>query len=223
MFEWHNEAAKKWDERADFWNQSSKDMWDHGSRSTIIPFLKEYIQPCKILDAGCGDGYGSYLLQQQGFQVTGIDVSLKMIEKAKSRDNEKMVQFLQGDIADLPLADGIFDAIIAINSIEWTVNPLQVLKEFSRVVSSSGYLCIGILGPTAAPRQNSFQRLYGENVICNTMMPWELEKLAQENGYRVVNSHGVYKREVTPNSIKGLSNELRQALSFMWVFIFQKK
>jgi ubiquinone/menaquinone biosynthesis C-methylase UbiE len=223
MFEWHNEARKKWDERADFWNQSSKDMWDQGSRSTIIPFLQQHIKPCSILDAGCGDGYGSYLLQKQGYEVTGVDVSTNMVEKAKSRDTENKLQFLQADIASMPFSDATFEAIMAINSMEWTLDPLGVLKEFSRVLRSSGYLCIGLLGPTAAPRQNSFQRLYGENVICNTMMPWELQSLAEENGFRLINGHGVYKKEVTPATLIGLSSELKQALSFMWVFIFEKK
>ena len=37
-FNWH-ESAEKWDSSAEFWNQNSQEMWDSGSRSTIIPFL----------------------------------------------------------------------------------------------------------------------------------------------------------------------------------------
>jgi ubiquinone/menaquinone biosynthesis C-methylase UbiE len=222
MFQWHKEAERKWDERADFWNQNSQEMWDHGSRSTIIPFLKERVEPCHVVDAGCGDGYGSYLLSQHGYQVTGIDLSMHMIEKAKKREHGNDLHFVQGDVSNLPFQDGEFGAVMAINSLEWTKDPLSVLNEFSRVLNDKGYLCIGILGPTAMPRKNSYQRLYGENVICNTMMPWELERLATENGYTVVDGHGVYKREVTPPIIKGLSTELKQALTFMWVYIFQK-
>ncbi|WP_246941913.1 class I SAM-dependent methyltransferase [Bacillus pinisoli] len=223
MFNWHNEAAKKWDEKADFWNQSSKDMWEHGSRSTIIPFIKEHIPAGNVLDAGCGDGYGSLLLHKEGYQVTGIDLSGKMVEKAKLQDTNENVQFMEADIAKMPFPNDTFDAVMAINSFEWVNDPLMVLKEFSRVLTESGYACIGLLGPTAAPRHNSYVRLYGEDVICNTMMPWELEKLATENGFKLVNGHGVYKRGVTEVTIKGLSDDLRQALSFMWVFIFQKE
>ncbi|MBM7663244.1 ubiquinone/menaquinone biosynthesis C-methylase UbiE [Bacillus mesophilus] len=223
MFDWHYEAQKKWDEKADFWNQSSKDMWDQGSRSTIIPFLQQHIKPCSILDAGCGDGYGSYMLQKQGFKVTGVDVSTNMIEIAKGRDTKNELQFLQSDIAKMPFPDASFEAIMAINSLEWTIDPLEVVKEFKRVLRPSGTLCIGLLGPTAAPRQNSYQRLYGENVICNTMMPWELQSLAEENGFRLIDGHGVYKKGVTPQTLNGLSSELKQALSFMWVFMFEKK
>jgi hypothetical protein len=79
------------------------------------------------------------------------------------------------------------------------------------------------LGPTAQPRKNSFQRLYGEKVICNTIMPWELEQLANENGWKTVDGFGVYKKGVKEQHTKSLSKELKQALSFMWFFYCKKK
>ncbi len=224
MFEWHNEAEKKWDERAEFWNQNSQEMWDHGSRSTIIPFFQNHIEPKScVLDAGCGDGYGASKLSDLGFDVTGIDLSQQMIERASDRILDRNLQFVQGDLTKLPFHNEQFDGIMAINSLEWTENPLLTLKELRRVLRENGFLCIGLLGPTAMPRKNSFQRLYGENVICNTMMPWELEKLAEENGFVVIDGQGVYKREVSQETLTGLPTELKQALTFMWLFILQKK
>ncbi|MFZ3590909.1 class I SAM-dependent methyltransferase [Bacillus sp. DJP31] len=224
MSQWHKEAEKKWDERADFWNQNSQEMWDHGSRSTIIPFFQKHIEPpCTVLDAGCGDGYGAFKLSEQGYQVIGVDLSKQMVKIAKKRETGKSLQFIQGDLTKLPFQDEEFEAIMAINSLEWTEDPLSVLKELSRLLKEKGYLCIGLLGPTAVPRKNSFQRLYGERVVCNTMMPWELEQLATENGYTVIDGLGVYKREVKPTTLSGLPSELKQALTFMWVSILQKK
>jgi ubiquinone/menaquinone biosynthesis C-methylase UbiE len=223
MFEWHKEAEKKWDERADFWNQNSQDMWDSGSRSTIIPFFQKYIQKgSTVLDIGCGDGYGSLKLNREGYVVKGLDISTQMIDLAKKRGESDTLQYIQGDLMQLPFQENEFEAIMAINSLEWTERPLEALLELSRVVKQKGHLCIGLLGPTAMPRNNSFERLYGKNVICNTMMPWELEKLAIDNGLKVIEGHGVYKREVTPKHLEGLPLELQQALTFMWVYIFQK-
>ena len=50
------------------------------------------------------------------------------------------------------------------------------------------------------PRINSFDRLYGEPVFMNTMMPWEFERLANEQGLTLVGSQGVYKRGVNDAS-----------------------
>lgn len=224
MFDWHKAAEKKWDERATFWNKNSRNMWNEGSRSTIIPFLKQHITPSsKILDAGCGDGYGSFMLGEQGYHVTGLDFSHKMIDNATKLVNGESLNFVQGDLAQLPFHNNEYNAIMAVNSIEWTQNPLLVLQEMKRVLIQGGHLCIGILGPTAKPRENSYQRLYGENVICNTMMPWELQKLALENGFSLVDGHGVYKRDVKESLVGHLPDELKQALSFMWVFMFKKE
>jgi ubiquinone/menaquinone biosynthesis C-methylase UbiE len=113
--------------------------------------------------------------------------------------------------------------MMAINVLEWTEKPAHVLAEFKRVLKKGGHLCAGILGPTAAPRMNSFNRLYGEETICNTMMPWEFEKLAEESGWKMIGGHGVHKKEVTDENYQGLSDELKQALSFMWVFMLRKE
>ncbi|MFD1019241.1 class I SAM-dependent methyltransferase [Thalassobacillus hwangdonensis] len=222
-FQWHREAERKWDERADFWNQKSKAMWDEGSRKTIIPFLEKHVaNGSSVADIGCGDGYGSYKLYKDGYHVTGVDISTEMVELAKKRLENESMTFIQGDFVDLPFEAESFDAVMAINCIEWTEVPVQALNEVKRVLKPGGKLCIGILGPTAMPRTNSYRRVFGEEVICNTMMPWEFASMAEETGWRIVDGHGVYKREVTEQHLEDLPEELKQALTFMWVFILEK-
>ncbi|GGF33781.1 methyltransferase [Halobacillus andaensis] len=223
-FNWHKEAEKQWNERSTFWNANSQNMWDSGSRKTIIPLVKQHVKKGhSIADLGCGDGYGSYKLAQAGYQVTGLDLSEEMIELAKSRLAHETLHFVQGDLVQLPFEGESFDAIMAINCLEWVEVPYQGLEEMKRVLKPGGKLCIGVLGPTAKPRVNSYPRVYGEEVICNTMMPWELEQLGLENGWKLNDGHGVFKREAEGMDISALPRELQQALTFMWVFIFEKE
>ncbi|WP_163971752.1 class I SAM-dependent methyltransferase [Oceanobacillus halotolerans] len=224
-FNWHKKAEYQWDKRASFWNERSKDMWENGSRKDIIPFIKRHI-PKKdfILDIGCGDGFGSYQLYKAGYRVTGVDLSSEMIGRAKryvQQGND--MSFIQGDITKLPFSDNQFDGIMAINVLEWTANPLEAILELKRVMKRKAFLCVGILGPTAGPRQNSYDRLYGDEAICNTMMPWEFEQLASENGFTIKDGFGVYKKGVNKNEVKNLSIPLQQALTFMWVFMLRKE
>ncbi|KGP73912.1 methyltransferase [Pontibacillus yanchengensis Y32] len=222
-FNWHKEVEKKWDQNVTFWSEKSRAMWDHGSRSSIVPFIEKHVgKGSYIGDIGCGDGYGSYKLKEAGYDVIGVDLSPKMVEHANKVCDENLC-FKLGDLASLPFEDNTFDALIAINSIEWTEEPYLALKELKRVLKPGGLLCVGLLGPTAGPRQNSFRRLLGESVICNTMMPWEFEQLALESSWSVIDGQGVYKEGVKPEHYETLPKQLKQALTFMWLFMFQKE
>jgi hypothetical protein len=72
------------------------------------------------------------------------------------------------------------------------------------------------------PRTNSYRRLYGEEVICNTMMPWEFEQLANENGWEKLDELPVYKRGADAINLHNVPTDLKQALSFMWVFMLKR-
>ncbi|GLV66170.1 methyltransferase [Bacillus mycoides] len=221
-FNWHESAEKKWDNNAEFWNQNSQEMWDSGSRSTIIPFFEQYVkQEAQVLDVGCGDGYGTYKLSRANYKAVGVDLSEVMIQKGKERGEGPNLSFVKGDLSSLPFENEQFEAIVAINSLEWTENPLLALNEIKRVLKKDGHACIAILGPTAKPRENSYPRLYGKDVVCNTMMPWEFEQLAKEQGFEVVDGIGVYKRGVNEKMLGQLPTELQQSLTFLWVFMLK--
>lgn len=224
MGHWHDQAQQMWSQKANDWNTNSKHMWENGSRKTIIPFLKKHVaNESYIADIGCGDGYGSYKLMNENYRVVGMDISREMIQIANKRSIGDQLSFIQADAAKLPFEDHTFDGLMSINCIEWTEKPRETLLEFQRVVKSNGTLCIGLLGPTAHPRQNSYTRLYGDNVVCNTMMPWEFGRLAQESDWEILDGQGVYKKGVKEELVKDLSIELKQALTFMWVFMLKNK
>lgn len=219
---WKDQSEKLWNERAENWNSRSEKMWENGSRKEIIPFFQKYVKKnAKVCDLGCGDGYGSYKLTQAGYEVTGVDVSEEMLEKAAAVNAGGSAKFLKGDMENVPVKNRQFDAVLAINSLEWTESPLNVLNEMKRILKDDGIVCIGILGPTAGPRVNSYRRLYGEKVVCNTIMPWELEKLAGENGWEKLDEYPVLKKEAEELAKGSLSNEMKQVLSFMYIFIFK--
>nr|WP_208379630.1 class I SAM-dependent methyltransferase [Alkalibacillus almallahensis] len=223
---WHNQAKEQWNERANFWHARSQSMWEEGSRRNIIPFFNQFVpEHSAVLDLGCGDGYGSYKLWQLDYKVTGVDLSDDMIDLCRERLTEDMdqLQFQQADMAQLPFEDSVFDSVLAINSLEWTEKPSETFREIGRVVRSGGYLCFGILGPTAGPRANSFERLYGEDVIMNTMMPWEFEQLAEREGYHIIGSEGIYKEAVSDSMLEQLPKDLKQSLTFMWLTMLQKQ
>jgi ubiquinone/menaquinone biosynthesis C-methylase UbiE len=222
-FNWEKEAEVKWNNQAASWSSRSRNMWEKGSRKNVIPFLQNNLEEeSKVLDIGCGDGYGSLKLARAGYDVTGIDISGEMITRAREQVSPDQATFIQGDVNNLSFADRYFDGVMAINVLEWTADPAKALDELIRVVRVDGLLCIGLLGPTAGPRANSYDRLYGENTICNTMMPWEFQQLASEKKLEYVDGYGVYKKGIKESHYKDLSLELKQALTFLWIFMLRK-
>lgn len=225
-YKWHKKAEKEWDDFALTWTKNSQGMWEGGSRKNIIPFFSQYVPTgVKVVDLGCGDGMGSLKLAQAGYNVTGIDFSQVMIELAEEKSKQQLgLTFIQGDFTSLPFNDEEMEAAMVINSLEFTGDPLRVLREIHRIIKPGGHVCFGILGPTAEPRKKfSFDRLLGEEVIMNTMQPWEFENLALASGWKPVAETGVGKRGIDYSKLDHLSKELKQAVSFMWLFIFQKE
>lgn len=221
---WDDYVEKAWNKNAASWDARSVNMWDNGSRKEIVPFMEKYIDKgSSVIDIGCGSGYGTYKLHEAGYEATGIDISHKMIELAKEQFSVDKLTYVSCNINELVERKKKYDAVLAINVLEWTEDPLEAIENLHEVTKPGGYLCAGILGPTAGPRQNSFPRLLGEQVIFNTMMPWEFAKLAEKSGFTLVDEYGVYKKGITDDITVLLSTELKQALSFMWIFMLQKK
>ena len=88
----------------------------------ILPRLLELLGALagrRVLDAGCGEGYLARVLAARGARVTGIDLSPRLIELARSRETTGAERTEGGSIdyrvADLsePLPEGVgpFDAI----------------------------------------------------------------------------------------------------------------
>jgi len=226
MSQWNTEAAEQWDRFAADWHANSDNMWERGSRRTILPFFQRYVSADTgpVLDAGCGDGFASCKLASFGYAAEGIDIAGEMIRLAHDRAKKDglSVPFQTGDISRLPFADETFAGILSINVVEFTPSPRKAILELRRVLMPGGTLVLGILGPTAGPRAHSYRRLYEEDTIQNTMMPWEAKKLAAENGLRLLGEEPVYKEGVTPDIAGRLSVELREAVSFLTLFALQK-
>src|SRR4051812_31300791 len=65
----------------------------------------------RVLDAGCGLGYGSAALSEAGAaSVVGVDVAEGVVEVARERVPAG-VEVEVGDVASLDFADGTFDVV----------------------------------------------------------------------------------------------------------------
>jgi tocopherol O-methyltransferase len=96
-----------------------------------------------VLDAGCGVGASSiYLAQQHGCRVTGITVSgvqvRQAIEQARRAGVDHLVNFRLMDYTAMDFPDAMFTKAFTLESANYAVDKLDLLKELFRVLSPGG-------------------------------------------------------------------------------------
>lgn len=86
----------------------------------LLAFAERFLHGAptpRCLDLGCGAARNSLPLAEMGLHVTGTDLSMPMIEAARSRASREgaglSVEFILGPMAPLPFDDGTFDLVVA--------------------------------------------------------------------------------------------------------------
>jgi ubiquinone/menaquinone biosynthesis C-methylase UbiE len=95
----------------------------------------------KILDAGCANGFISFLLYKAGFvNITGIDFCKDMILKAKDTaiKTGNDIKFIEANIIDTDFPDESFDVIVCRNVLWQLSQPKEALKELYRILKANG-------------------------------------------------------------------------------------
>src|SRR5437667_6043826 len=88
---------------------------EHMARYT---FAARLARGKRVLDAGCGAGYGSAALAEAAESVTGVDVAADAIDFARAHYQAENLAFEQASVMQLPLPDGGFDLVVAFEVIE---------------------------------------------------------------------------------------------------------
>lgn len=116
------------------------DLWnEHVARYAFAARLSRFK---RVLDAGCGSGYGSAELARCALSVTALDLSEEAVRDARARYPLPNLRFLQGSCNALPLRAGAFDLVVAFEVIEHLADWRGFLQEVRCVLTSSGQCII---------------------------------------------------------------------------------
>ncbi len=116
--------------------QVNDDLWaEHIAR---YAFAARFAAQARVLDMGCGTGYGTAELAQQARSTTGIDVSAEAIAYAQEHYPLPSVTFLAAPATALPFEPASFDLITAFEVIEHIDNWHDLLIEARRVLHPGG-------------------------------------------------------------------------------------
>ncbi len=108
-------------------------------------FARRYVAGRRVLDAACGEGYGSALLAAVARGVVGVDIDAPTIAHARATyGGVANLSFVEGSATRLPLPDASVDIVVSFETIEHleAADQAPMLAEFARVLSADGLLVL---------------------------------------------------------------------------------
>ncbi|WP_105901553.1 class I SAM-dependent methyltransferase [Vibrio gangliei] len=109
-----------------------------------LPELKEKT----ILDLGCGYGWHCQFAAEQGAtQVIGIDLSEKMLAKAKALTTANNVEYQQCAIEDFTAEPGSLDVIFSSLALHYVEDLASVFRKSAELLKTGGVLCYSVEHP----------------------------------------------------------------------------
>jgi 2-polyprenyl-3-methyl-5-hydroxy-6-metoxy-1,4-benzoquinol methylase len=158
-------------------------------RRALAPWLRTAARPgSAALDVGCGIGRWSLELARLGHDVTAVDLSSRMIERAQARAREAGVacRFAVGDAAGLALGRS-FDLILCVTVLQHITDPAAAEAAIARLaahLSPSGELVLLEAAPSLATTRCDTAAFRARTT------EWYVEAL-QRAGLRLTARHGV--------------------------------
>lgn len=132
-------------ERLNFRDEQYKvlDIVDHLARYSLV---KNLCENKNVLDAACGEGYGSFLIAESwnAKSVTAIDISQDAIESARENFQSSKIKYICHDLDQIEniLTPKSFDIVISLETIEHLKNPETFLATIKNILKPDGIVII---------------------------------------------------------------------------------
>ncbi|MFO7882798.1 MAG: methyltransferase domain-containing protein [Kosmotogaceae bacterium] len=153
--------SKGWD-----WKRVKEDIW-HRPSEDVYYLLHRWKENGykRFLDLGCGMGRHSIFFAENGFQVTGYDLSesgLKIL-KESAKEKNLNIDIVKGDITSLPFENESYDAILSYHSVYHVDSEgmSKVIKEIQRVLKRGGEIYLTLLS------KNTYSYSAPDSVVVN--------------------------------------------------------
>ena len=144
-----------------------------------------------VIDLGSGAGNDAFIARHETGEtgkVIGIDFSTPMIEKARKNVEAKgfnNVEFRQGDIENMPVADNTADVIVSNCVLNLVPNKDGVIKEIYRVLKPGGHFSISdivLVGELPANIKDAAEMYAG--CVAGAIQKKEYLQLIEANGFK---------------------------------------
>ena len=140
-------VRREWDAEADAFDVEA----DHGLRDPVTraawwDLLETVLPapPARVADLGCGTGSVAVLLAQHGYDVTGLDLSPRMLERARAKaaSADRSCTFVEGDASSPALAEAAYDVVLSRHVVWALPDPEVALRRWVDLLAADGRLVL---------------------------------------------------------------------------------
>ncbi|HBW38347.1 class I SAM-dependent methyltransferase [Desulfosporosinus sp. BICA1-9] len=109
----------------------------------------QFFQPSgpMLLEIGCGTGQYTTKLAEQGYNITAVDISEKMMARAREKivNLGYQVKWLNADITQIIDQLEQYHSILSMSAFEFIPNPEEILARLFEHIEPKGCLVIGVI------------------------------------------------------------------------------
>jgi malonyl-CoA O-methyltransferase len=176
------------------------------------------IQPARILDAGCGTGWGSRQLAQRypAVKVLALDMALGMLNVSRDQlswwrklFSSSQHSYICADIEVLPLAANSVDMVWSNLTMQWCNDLPATFRELHRLIKTDGLLMFSTFGPdTLKELRSVFQGVDGHSHTSRFIDMHDIGDMLTQSGF----AEPVMDMEVitlTYSDVKSVMQDLR--------------
>lgn len=117
---------------------NKSELYLHLMHIATYEYAKNFVKNKKVLDYGCGSGYGTHMLSQVAENVTGADISEEAVDFARKEFHSPNLRFMK--IAEL--GNEKFDIITSFQVIEHVPNDYEYTDKLKKLLNPRGVLII---------------------------------------------------------------------------------
>jgi len=181
----------------------------------------------RIMDIGCGHGKHALPLAERGAQVTGLDFSASLLNRARhlAADLPTVVHWVRGDMRQLPVRSACADAAIVMDAFGFFDTEAEheaVLREAARVLKPAGRLALKVVNGGLVLddfREAEREERDGVVAVVSNALSFDPPRLTQRISISGSRGEGVYERRQRLYRVEDLRAVVEQVgLSVVGVF-----